>query len=304
LRLIKLLRNASPETMPQLTIVLKAFVDGIKSFRFIGAIWLLQIYLFAVAGTIIFGENDPDHFGTLHVAMFTLFGIATLDEVEDVMYVNMYGCDVVGYVEGCVPTAFGIMAFVYVALYTTFSTLVLLSIFLGVIQTSMEQSNVEMKEFHTIHQGIRQLIRCNKKQHPTLPAYIDVIMEVFEFMDDSGDGLLSIREIIDSIRSVGGAAFSLEDAVLVFSRMDKDHDSEVSKLEFIEFMCRDFETIREAKIEELKKGLNKGLNNGLNNGLNKGALDGKMAIQLEKLAAEKQRVKARRAGGHWGKKHV
>jgi Ca2+-binding EF-hand superfamily protein len=251
LRLIKLLRNASPEAMPQLTIVLKAFVDGIKSFRFIGAIWLLQIYLFGVAGTIIFGENNPENFGTLHEAMFTLFGIATLDNVEDVMYTNMYGCDVVGFVEGCVPTAFGALSFVFIAMYTTFSTLVLLSIFLGVIQTSMEQSNVDMKEFHQLHKKIRKIVRKLKKEHPNVPEYIAVVLEVFDFMDESGDSQLSVREIIDAIRAVSGANFNLDDAVFVFRQMDIDQNSIISQVEFVDFMCNaNINELRDLKAQE------------------------------------------------------
>jgi hypothetical protein len=38
----------------------------VSSFRFIGALWLLAIYIYSVAGTILFGANDPRNFGTLH----------------------------------------------------------------------------------------------------------------------------------------------------------------------------------------------------------------------------------------------
>jgi hypothetical protein len=59
LRLIKLLRSASADLMPQTIVVLHAFLAGIDAFKYIGALWILQIYIFAVAGCILFGKNDP-----------------------------------------------------------------------------------------------------------------------------------------------------------------------------------------------------------------------------------------------------
>ena len=38
----------------------------------------MLIYMFAIGGRILFGENDPHHFGTIPEAMLFLFQIATL----------------------------------------------------------------------------------------------------------------------------------------------------------------------------------------------------------------------------------
>jgi voltage-gated sodium channel len=79
LRLLKLLRSANAHNTPQLTIVLAAFKAGIEAFRYIGVLWLLLIYIYGLIGKIMFCENDPDHFGSLHESMYTLFGISTFD---------------------------------------------------------------------------------------------------------------------------------------------------------------------------------------------------------------------------------
>jgi voltage-gated sodium channel len=79
LRLLKLLRSANAQNTPQLTIVLAAFKAGIEAFRYIGVLWLLLIYIYGLVGKILFAENDPDHFGSLHESMYTLFGISTFD---------------------------------------------------------------------------------------------------------------------------------------------------------------------------------------------------------------------------------
>jgi voltage-gated sodium channel len=54
---------------------------------------VLIFYLFAVVGVVMFRNNDPFHFGSIGVAMITLFRVATLESWSNVMYINWYGCD-------------------------------------------------------------------------------------------------------------------------------------------------------------------------------------------------------------------
>jgi len=53
---------------------------------------LLMMYIYAVAGVIYFGENDPWHFGTIGIAMVTLTRVVILDAWTQVFYINYYGC--------------------------------------------------------------------------------------------------------------------------------------------------------------------------------------------------------------------
>jgi hypothetical protein len=100
LRLLKLIKSMSPEDAPQLHIVLAAFNEAVMSFQYVGALWILIIYIYAIIGFGMFGENDPKSFGTLHGAMWTLFGASTFDGVSDLMYTQIYGCDQYGaYIE-------------------------------------------------------------------------------------------------------------------------------------------------------------------------------------------------------------
>ena len=57
----------------------------------------LQFFLFAVVAVTMFGENDPDHLGNLHIAFLTLFRCSTLEDWTDVMYISIYGCAQYGY---------------------------------------------------------------------------------------------------------------------------------------------------------------------------------------------------------------
>ena len=42
---------------------------------------------------MLFKVNDPWHFGSLHVAMLSLFRASTLEDWTDLMYINILGCD-------------------------------------------------------------------------------------------------------------------------------------------------------------------------------------------------------------------
>ena len=44
---------------------------------------LLIFYLFAIISVITFGQNDPIHFGSLHMAMVSLFRMSTMEDWTD-----------------------------------------------------------------------------------------------------------------------------------------------------------------------------------------------------------------------------
>ena len=83
LRILKLLR-----VFPQLTVLVTALIRGFSSLGYIGGILVLFFYIFAIMGNIFFAANDPWHFGNLHLAIFSLFRVATLEDWTDIMYAN------------------------------------------------------------------------------------------------------------------------------------------------------------------------------------------------------------------------
>ena len=48
---------------------------------------------FAIMGMQFFGDQDSFHFGSIQVALVTLFRCATLEDWTDVMYTAFYGCE-------------------------------------------------------------------------------------------------------------------------------------------------------------------------------------------------------------------
>jgi voltage-gated sodium channel len=107
----------------------------------------------------MFGKNDPWHFGKLHVAMLSLFRIATYEDWTDIMYINIFGCDMWNYNSDdslpsrdmCVaPGGKGALAAFYFVLFAMISAMVLLTLFVGVVSTSMDEAGEKAK--HKVRQ--------------------------------------------------------------------------------------------------------------------------------------------------------
>jgi len=92
----------------------------------------------------LFKKNDPWHFGTLAKAMLTLFRCSTLEDWTDVMYINMYGCENYGYADTqdlCTDSQPNFwLSLIYFVVFTILGSLVLLTLFIGVVCTSMAEA--------------------------------------------------------------------------------------------------------------------------------------------------------------------
>ncbi|KAH8092113.1 low voltage-gated calcium channel [Aureococcus anophagefferens] len=87
-RLVKLLNRTA-----QTRRVLYGIIAGFRAMVSIMVLLTLIIFLYAIIGVKSFGENDPAHFGTLPVAMLTLFVAVTLSDWSHMYQINYKGCD-------------------------------------------------------------------------------------------------------------------------------------------------------------------------------------------------------------------
>jgi hypothetical protein len=55
----------------------QTILNSFASVGYITIILVLCYYIFAIAGNILFGENDPWHFGNAHLSMMSLFRVST-----------------------------------------------------------------------------------------------------------------------------------------------------------------------------------------------------------------------------------
>ena len=78
---------------PRLSILLSSIT---KAFRSIGVTILLFFYLilvYTLFGHLIFKTNDPYHFGTYGLSLWSFFHFALFDNWSEMWYINKGGCD-------------------------------------------------------------------------------------------------------------------------------------------------------------------------------------------------------------------
>lgn len=230
LRVLKLLR-----ALPELQIIVVALINGIGSISYIALILFMVFYIFAIAGQILFAENDPLHFGSLHIALITLFRSATLEDWSDLAYISMYGCNQFGY-DGfealCEsPKALGAVAALYYILFTLIGGLVLMTLFIGVVTMSMEEASQDQKDRDAVMDRAQRICEASN-----IPKEIFLLYEeIFNTIDYDGGGSIDEEELAIGFIAIGDV-FSKAEIREMVARVDDDNSGELDLAEFIEFM--------------------------------------------------------------------
>jgi voltage-gated sodium channel len=141
-RALRLLRLVT--LLPQLHLIVRALLHTIPAIGYVMLLLVLQFYVYATVGTFIFGANDPVHFGTLQMAIVSLFRVLTLEDWTDLMYIQMYGSDNYGYGEFTGFTtesaAFPIISILYFISFVVLGTMIILNLFVGVMINGITQT--------------------------------------------------------------------------------------------------------------------------------------------------------------------
>mmetsp|Transcript_103845 Transcript_103845/g.298954 ORF Transcript_103845/g.298954 Transcript_103845/m.298954 type:complete len:443 (-) Transcript_103845:276-1604(-) len=211
-------------SVPKLKVIVESLLTGMHSLFFVVLILILFFYVFAILGIIMFGDNDPIHFGNLQIAFLSLFRAATCEDWTDIMYINMFGCEEYGYNEDdgeCKSSsAMGWMAAFYFVLFVIIGGLVLLSLFIGIICTSMEtvQAEAEVKaESDKKIDDMAKLLKIGK-------TCKSVLRDIFTLLDKEKKGCLDF-ETISPIFNV-----MADDDVRDSSTVDLDDEPDATEL--------------------------------------------------------------------------
>ena len=241
LRLLRLLRVLKlVRSLPQLAVILSAMMLGLGSIGYIALILFLVFYVFAILGMILFATNDPWHFGTLHMAMITLFRISTLDDWHKVLYINMFGCDGYGaynsvyadYPDACKnPKALGFMAVVYFVLFVIVGAQVLLTLFIGVVTTSMDQASESKKALEKLEERVQFV----KNRYSLTDLQIANFKNCFQLLDLDNGGTIEEEELKIGLQIVD-SDMSDEEITTRMKAADPSVDG-VDLVGFILFMC-------------------------------------------------------------------
>ncbi len=83
LRIFRVLRLIS--VIPELKKIIEALLASIKRVFYVSLLLFIILYIFAVAGNLLFSESDPQRWGDLGISLITLFQVLTLSSWENVM---------------------------------------------------------------------------------------------------------------------------------------------------------------------------------------------------------------------------
>jgi voltage-gated sodium channel len=149
-RTLRVLRLIS--ALPKLQLLVGALIKSFSSMGYVGLLLSLMLYIYAVAGVHLFGEHDPAHFGSLSLALFTLFQTITLDDWKFLFESA----------QGDAP----VIAAVYFVSFILLGTMIMLNLFIGIIMNSMEEMHSDLG--------------ASKTSHNSAPSETDVLHDLAE----------------------------------------------------------------------------------------------------------------------------
>jgi voltage-gated sodium channel len=232
LRVLKLLR-----AFPKLQVIVSAILSSISSIFYIGIIIVIFFYFYAIVGMILFADNDPWHFSTLHRAMLTLFQGVTFDNWTPVLLTNAYGCFAPvwlyqSWVDGCDTTQTGSFAFteLYFISFDLIGGYILLSLFIGVVNVYMDMTNHELDKEKMVDIKVKKVADDNEIDNYTVNLY----KEVFKLIDFSKSGYLGSDELKFGLTIAGNNVTEDEFKELKY-KVDKNNDNKIDFSEFLTF---------------------------------------------------------------------
>lgn len=146
LRIMKLVKS-----VPQLRIIVTTMMVALSSLRYVSILIFLLLYIYAILGVFIFGDNDEKHFGNLGISIITLFRVMTFDQWAAVLYVQLYGCnqeyssqDIQHY--GCQHSSEKpIQSVLFFFSFILLVSYIILNLFVGVVISSFQTASREVK---------------------------------------------------------------------------------------------------------------------------------------------------------------
>lgn len=179
IRLVKLLNR-----IPAFLVVMRGMIGGLKSISYIAILMLVILYLYALVGVSLFRENNPFFFRNVVVAMISLFHGMTMENWSDQVRIDAYGCEVFpagiyatkaqwpdnstwnlvpDYYKCDNPNPQPAAAAIFWVSYITIASLILLSLFVGTITMSIEESLLIMQNEKSEKTRKKILLKSSKR---------------------------------------------------------------------------------------------------------------------------------------------
>jgi len=128
-RVLRTLRLLS--VSPQLRLIVTTMMKSIPSLGHVGLLLGLLLYVYGVVGVNLFGASDPRHWGSLGIAMLTLFQILTLEGWVDIQNASL---------------AVTPWAWVFYVSFVLFAVFVVVNLFIAVVLNNLERARQETSD--------------------------------------------------------------------------------------------------------------------------------------------------------------
>lgn len=149
LRLVRLLRVLRLLTvLPGLQVLVMALLHSLPRIGQMALLACLLFYVYGVAGQTLFSSHDPEHWGTLHISLLSLFRTLTLEDWTDLMYTAMEAYP---------------WAWLYFVSFVLLATFIIFNMLIGIILTSMEEAKERVLLEHLapqeleVHERVKQI---------------------------------------------------------------------------------------------------------------------------------------------------
>lgn len=152
-RIFRILRLVT--VLPRLQVLVGALLNSIPSIGYIALLLTILFYVYGAMGVMLFGGNDPVHFGNIAKAMLSLFQVITLEGWVEILYIQMLGSTAYGYeafkdVMPTHPEAMPLIAAVYFVSFILIGTMIVLNLFVGVILNAIEEQQEKVEMEHIV----------------------------------------------------------------------------------------------------------------------------------------------------------
>lgn len=132
LRLARLLRLVRlVPALPKLQLLVGALLRSLSAMGYVSLLLALMFYVYAVAGVHLFAGGDPADFGSLPVALLSLFRVVTLDNWGDLF-------------NRVLATAPALVVVPYFVSFIVLGTMIILNLFIGIVMNSMTETHAEL----------------------------------------------------------------------------------------------------------------------------------------------------------------
>ena len=227
--------------LADLRVIMHAFYSSYKCLIYVAVLVTIFLCYFSIGGILLFKIAAPYYFSSLGAALRTLFDSMTQDSWSQVMRACMYGCANFGFNSGydqfdktCLAAGdgrgVGYWAPIFFVIFEILSSMVLVSLLVGVIITSLELLREDLIE----EELIMSRVKVVQRRYHLDSAQVTMMLHLFERIDGNNNGSLMFEELVPLLNAV---QMNTSEQFEFFLRVDTDRSGQINFAEFCEMVA-------------------------------------------------------------------